>query len=296
MICGDNILAENPEGAGKVALERIKEIRPDFVIAGPAFNAGRYGIGCGKICELVQEELGVPAVTAMFEENVGAEVSRTKIYIIRTPDRTSKMDEILMKMGGLAVTLKEGREIPPSRIAHYLPRGIRKNRIVEKTGAERAIAMLLGRLLNQAMDTELPLPKFESVSPAPPIRDIKRARIALVTTTGIIPRENPDKMVSSRSESWFKYSTKGLDDLTGKAYKANHNGYDTTYVNADPNRALPLDMARELEKEKAFGILHDYFYTLSGQGTYVDAAKKIGESLGEALKKEGIDGVILTSA
>ena len=54
-------------------------------------------------------------------------------------------------------------------------------------------------------------------------------------------------------------------------------------------------MAREIEREKAFGVLHDYFYTLAGQGTYVEAAKKVGESLAEDLKKEKVDAVILVS-
>jgi len=58
---------------------------------------------------------------------------------------------------------------------------------------------------------------------------------------------------------------------------------------------MPLDMARELEKEEAFGTLHDYFYTLAGQGTYVESAKKIGETLADELKKERIEAVILVS-
>jgi glycine reductase len=86
-----------------------------------------------------------------------------------------------------------------------------------------------------------------------------------------------------------------LDDLTAEAYEAHHSGYDTRSINADPDRALPLDMARELEKEGAFAVLHDYFYTLAGQGTYVESARMIGESLAEELKKERIDAVILVS-
>jgi len=39
-----------------------------LVIAGPAFNAGRYGTACGAICAAVQQELKIPAVTAMFPE------------------------------------------------------------------------------------------------------------------------------------------------------------------------------------------------------------------------------------
>ena len=36
----------------------IKIYEPDLFIAGPAFNAGRYGVGCGAIAKAVQDELG----------------------------------------------------------------------------------------------------------------------------------------------------------------------------------------------------------------------------------------------
>ena len=44
----------------------VKEQAPDVFIAGPAFNAGRYGVACGTIAAAVQEELGIPAVTGMY--------------------------------------------------------------------------------------------------------------------------------------------------------------------------------------------------------------------------------------
>jgi len=116
-----------------------------------------------------------------------------------------------------------------------------------------------------------------------------------VTTGGVVPKGNPDKMPPGRSRAWFRYSIKGLDHLAPDVYEAHHAGYDTKCVNADPHRAMPLDMARELEKEEAFGTLHDYFYTLAGQGTYVESAKKIGETLADELKKERIEAVILVS-
>lgn len=295
VICGDNTIAENPDKTGGEILEKIREMKPDFVIAGPAFNAGRYGVGCGKICELIQDELGIPTVTGMFEENAGVDVYGSKIYIIQTPEKVGKMEEILKKMGEMAISLKEKKEIPPAQIAGYIPRGYRKNLIDNKTGAERAIDMLLTKLKGEAFVTELPLRKFDSVQPAPAIKDIKKIRIALVNTSGVVPKGNPDRVASGRSKAWFKYSIKGLADLTSEAYEANHAGYDTKWMNADPDRGLPLDVARELEKERVFGVLHDYFYTLSGQGTYVDAGKKIGESLADELKKERIDAVVLVS-
>ncbi len=55
----------------------VKKQEPDVFIAGPAFNAGRYGVACGTIAEAVQEELGIPVVTGMYEENPGADMFKT---------------------------------------------------------------------------------------------------------------------------------------------------------------------------------------------------------------------------
>jgi betaine reductase len=43
IICGDNYFNENKEKSLKFILNTIREVSPDLVAAGPAFNAGRYG-------------------------------------------------------------------------------------------------------------------------------------------------------------------------------------------------------------------------------------------------------------
>ena len=66
VICGDSYFNENLEKAKADILAMVKEQAPDVFIAGPAFNAGRYGVACGTIAAAVQEELGIPAVTGMY--------------------------------------------------------------------------------------------------------------------------------------------------------------------------------------------------------------------------------------
>ena len=56
----------------------------DRVIAGPAFNAGRYGAACGAVCAAVQRELNLPAVTAMYPENPGTDIYKKEVYILPT--------------------------------------------------------------------------------------------------------------------------------------------------------------------------------------------------------------------
>ena len=68
-LCGDSYFNENLEKAKAEILEMVKEQAPDIFIAGPAFNAGRYGVACGTIAAAVQEELGIPSLTGMYVEN-----------------------------------------------------------------------------------------------------------------------------------------------------------------------------------------------------------------------------------
>ncbi len=60
--------------------------------------------------------------------------------------------------------------------------------------------------------------------------------------------------------------------------------YDPTYANTDPNRVLPIDVLREMEKEGVFGKLYDYFFTTVGNGTSV-ASSKFGAEMEKAQKR-----------
>src|SRR5215831_20907789 len=50
LICGDNHFHEQEEAALRVIRAAAEQYAPDFFIAGPAFNAGRYGLACAKVC------------------------------------------------------------------------------------------------------------------------------------------------------------------------------------------------------------------------------------------------------
>src|SRR5687768_16245980 len=84
VICGDNHVAEQMERAVAELVALVAAQRPDLVIAGPAFLAGRYGVACGALCAAVQAELKVPAVTGMHAENPGVDLYRRAVYIAQT--------------------------------------------------------------------------------------------------------------------------------------------------------------------------------------------------------------------
>ena len=69
IVCGDSYFNENIDKAKADILEMVKSQEPDLFIAGPAFNAGRYGVACGTITDAVLNELGIPALTGMYVEN-----------------------------------------------------------------------------------------------------------------------------------------------------------------------------------------------------------------------------------
>src|SRR5437899_4578622 len=71
VICGDNYAAEQTERAIAELVHLVAAIRPDLLVAGPAFLAGRYGVACGALCAAVQAELKIPTVTGMHGENPG---------------------------------------------------------------------------------------------------------------------------------------------------------------------------------------------------------------------------------
>ena len=74
-----------------------------------------------------------------------------------------------------------------------------------------------------------------------------------------------------------------------------HGGYDQTYANADPDRVLPIDVLRDLEKEGKIGKLYHVFYSTVGNGTSVANAKKFAAEYAQKLLQAGVNAVIMTS-
>jgi glycine reductase len=155
--------------------------------------------------------------------------------------------------------------------------------------------MLLDKLAGRSFRTELPMPVFEMVLPAPPIMNLDEARIALVTEGGIVPRGNPDRLESARAANYFKYDITGLDDLAGAEFQAVHGGYSNIFANEDPDRVLPVDALRECLRAGEIGSMADYFFTTTGNGTTLDNSRRFGREIAETLKADGVNGVILTS-
>lgn len=295
IICGDSYFNENIEEASAKVIEMVKKYNPDIFIAGPAFNAGRYGVACGAISKAVQEELNIPVLTGMYVENPGVDMYKKNVYIVSTRNSAVGMRDALPRIAKLAMKLAKGEVIGSPEEEGYIERGIRKNFFAEERGSKRAVDMLIKKIKGEEFVTEFKMPVFDRVDPNPAVKDIKHAKVALVTSGGIVPKGNPDHIESSSASKFGKYDIEGVMDLTPETYETAHGGYDPTYANADADRVLPVDVLRQMEKEGKIGSLHRYFYTTVGNGTAVASAKKFGEQIVKELVADGVQAVILTS-
>ncbi len=295
VICGDTYFNENIDEATSRILEMIKAFNPDMVIAGPAFNAGRYGMACGAVCTAVTSTLGIPAITGMFEENPGADIFRKSIYIVKTGDSAAKMRTAIPAISKLALKLARNEELGTPEEEGFMEKGIRVNVFHDQRGSMRAIDMLLKKLRDEPYQTEYPMPLFDRVTPRPAIKDLKKAKLALVTSGGIVPKGNPDRIEASSASKFGRYDITGVNNLTADTFETAHGGYDPVYANQDADRVLPVDVMRQLEKEGVIGSLHSVYYATVGNGTSVANAKKFANAIGQELKGENIDGIILTS-
>ena len=192
VICGDNYFGENLDEATDTIVEMVKRYHPDVFVAGPAFNAGRYGVACGTICKAVEERLGIPVVSGMYKENPGTDMFRQDVILVETGNSAATMRKAVPKFVNLIRKLAAGEEILGPAEEGYLERGIRVNYFADERGSERGIQMLLKKIAGEEFSTDLPMPKFDRVPPAEAIKDMSKATIAIVTSGGIVPLDNPD--------------------------------------------------------------------------------------------------------
>jgi len=298
---GDNYVAENIDRAVQEILglllplfEPAKNDKPVLLLAGPAFNAGRYGLACGAICQAVAARYKIPVATSMFPQNPAVTEYRKDLYIAKAGEDVMSMEPSVRRLAELALRLLKG-EAKLLAADGYIPQGFRKNYFHSQTGATRAVDMLLQKIKEQPFATEYKMPAFDRVKPAPAIKDLAKAKLALVTSGGIVPKGNPDRLAAANAQRFGCYPIKGAAAFTAQSHQTAHGGYDPTFANANPNRVLPLDALRELEAEGVIGTVHAYYYATVGNATSVSSARKFGEGIAAKLVADGVQAVILTS-
>ncbi len=297
IICGDNYMGSNTDEAVKEILGFLEDKEFDIFVAGPAFQAGRYGVACGNICKAVKEKFGVPVLTSMNVENPGVEMFKKDMHIFEGGKSAAKMREDVKVIADFGNKILRGEPTGSADEEGFFPRGIRAQAWLEsgKPAAERGVEMLIKKLNDQPFETELPIPAPDMVAVAKPIADLSKAKIAMMTTGGIVPVDNPDRIQSASATRWGRYDVSKVDRLEGGVYKTIHAGFDPAAADADPNVIMPIDAMKAYLKEGKYGSLHDYFYSTVGTGTTQAEAARMAKEILEKIKEDNVDAVIMTS-
>jgi glycine reductase len=296
IVCGDNWAAENLQELTARVVGEVRDSQADLFLAGPCFEAGRYGLAAGALCAAVKSELGITAVTAMAEENPGADIYRREVYIVDSGANVAAMRDVLTRMTSFAGKLMRKQEIGPPRSEGYLPQGFLHDDFVDETAAQRMASMLFAKMTGQPYESELKTATFPAVAAPPPVLNLAAARIAIVTDGGVVPRGNPDRISSSAATNWGAYDIDGVSDLKGEDYEVSHTGFDRRYVELDPDRMVPVDALRDLETQGVIGELHHQFISTSGLSNPISNSRRLGREIAQKLKEDEVDAVILVSA
>jgi glycine/betaine/sarcosine/D-proline reductase family selenoprotein B len=194
-----------------------------------------------------------------------------------------------------ALAIKRARGLPLGAAAEegFLPRAVRRTVRTGIPAASRAVAMALQKWRGEPFTSELTVETFEVIPPPPPLSDPREILFALVTESGLVPRGNPDRLPSAAATHWAKYAIAEMDRLAPGEWDGVHGGYDNAAALQDPNRVVPLDAVRALEREGVIGKLLDEMFVTVGNLGSLNAMKRIGTEIAQALSERGVGAVIL---
>jgi glycine reductase len=230
----------------------------------------------------------------MHEENPGSDLYRPQhLYVVATAASAAGMQPALQRMATLAIKRRRGLPLGSAAEEGFLPRAVRRTVRTGTPAAARAVDMALRKWRGQPYTSELTVETFEVIQPPPPLSDPGKTLFALVTESGLVPRGNPDRLPSATATHWAKYSIAGMERLVPGEWDGVHGGYDNSAALQDPNRLVPLDAVRTLEREGMIGpLLNELFVTVGNLGS-LNAMKRIGAEIANMLLQRGVGAVIL---
>jgi glycine reductase len=231
----------------------------------------------------------------LYEENPAVEMYKKDLYILKVGKSAANTRKAVLLITDFANKILNNEKIGSPNEEQYFAKGKRINIFKSKNGAERALDMLVKRLNNEPYETELEISVYEKVNPAPPLKELKNAKIALCTSGGIVPFGNPDHMPAASAKNFKMYDISEENSLKENEFESVHAGFDPVYANKDPNRVAPLDILRKLEKEGVIGSVYPYLTTTTGNSTSVSDSTRMGIEIAQRFLDDGVDGVILTS-
>jgi glycine reductase len=233
----------------------------------------------------------------MHENNPGTKEIGRHVFAIQTGASAAAMQACLQRYAQLIESLLIGDSVAVEKFrAEYcltIPR--RFTARTDRPDYVRAADMLLAKLDGRPYESEIPRIEAEPHAIPNLAVSLENATVALVTEGGLVPAGNPDRLESTRGSKYLKYAIGGRDDLRQGEFQAMHTGYDTSTVDQDPDRIVPLDAMRVLEKSGKYKKLHDYYFVTTGTGAMPSKMEEIGAGIADDLAGNGVDAVILTA-
>ncbi len=289
--CGDDVAS----GVVPAIIELIRSVEVDggvdLVAAGPAFTSGRYGLACARVAAAAHDA-GLGAVASMHEDNPGLDEAGAT-PVVASGEVARRMAPSLDRLA--AAITKLLRQEPLTAADGRIGKLARLTVMADASAAERSVDLALVRLAGDHTATEIPLPRFDQVTPAAPVDDLTTAMVALVTEGGLVPDDNPGALESARATRWLRYPIGNLDAMMPGEWRSIHGGFSTAYANEDPHRILPLDVGRQLVTDGAVGSLFAEYFVTTGNGTSVANARRFGIEWAADLRHSGARAAILTA-
>jgi D-proline reductase (dithiol) PrdB len=130
-----------------------------------------------------------------------------------------------------------------------------------------------------------------------PVKPLRQAKLALVTTSGIHHQNQPP---FDMSDDDGDPSYRALDgEKLFNDFQITHDYYDHADARKDPNIIFPLERLRELAAEGILGSLAQTHYSFMGHidgRQIVTLVEKTAREIAEKLKADQVDLVLLTPA
>jgi D-proline reductase (dithiol) PrdB len=139
-----------------------------------------------------------------------------------------------------------------------------------------------------------PWRRIDPVPWSPPRRPLREAKVAIVSSAGLVPPHQPPFDNDVRGGDWSYREV--LDTIDVRTLVDAHRSwtYDHAGVRADPNLAFPIARLHELAASGAIGTTNHRHFSFMGSITAPGRlTARSAPVVADALEADGVDAVLL---
>jgi D-proline reductase (dithiol) PrdB len=139
-----------------------------------------------------------------------------------------------------------------------------------------------------------PWRRIDPVPFAPLRRPLAEAKVAIVSSAGLVPPDQPPFDNHVRGGDWSHREVAGSLDVSKLVDAHRSSTYDHTGVRADPNLAFPLDRLHELAADGVIGSVNHRHFSFMGSITAPGRLmSRSAPVVADALAADGVGAVLL---